>query len=85
MSPVLVIATVAAIFGVLFLVGLLMPPPDPIALLEREYVTMMRLGTREGRLHLNERMEAMRERRPGQTDLWYLQWLVDDLRKAKRG
>ncbi|MBL9037960.1 MAG: hypothetical protein JNG84_05535 [Archangium sp.] len=85
MSPVWVIAAIAAAFGVLFLVGLVMPPPDPVAVLEREYVTMMRLGSHEGRLHLKERIAALREQKPGHTELWYLRWLVDDLRKAKRG
>lgn len=84
MNPGLVIAAVAAIFGVLFLTGLFAPPPNPVTILEREYVAMMRLGAREGRAHLKERMATIRERKPGQIDLWYLKWLVDDLRKAKR-
>jgi hypothetical protein len=84
-NPLLLIATVAIVFVALFLLGVALPPPDPMGRLEREYVTMMGLGAREGRRHLQLRLEALRERKPGQSDRWYLTWLVDDLRRAKRG
>lgn len=85
MSPLFVLGAVASVFAALFLVGLVAPLPDPVAALEREYVVMMRLGAREGRAHLGERMKALRQRMPGHTEQWYLTWLVEDLRKAKRG
>ncbi len=85
MNPLLLIVIVAMIFAVLFVAGFALPPPDPVAQLKREYVAMMRLGPSEGRRHLQQRLEALRDQKPGRTQLWYLTWLVDDLRRVKRG
>ena len=79
-----VVAAIAAIFGALFLVGLVLPPPDPIASLKRQFRVLSRLSAAQADEALAERVEALTRRFPGKSYRWYLQWLVTDLQRAKR-
>lgn len=80
----LVVAAIAAIFTALFLVGLVLPPPDPIAALKRQFRVLSRLSAAQADEALEERVEALTQRFPGRGYRWYLEWLVTDLRRAKR-
>lgn len=73
-----------AVFAALFLVGLALPPPDPIAALKREYLRLSRLPRAQALAELDDRVERLTERHPGKTYAWYLDWLVTDLKRAKR-
>lgn len=83
MRPEWVLLGGATVFFVVFAVGFLTSPPDPIAVLRRDYLQLIHLGA-ESEEHLSQRLEALRAKNPGKTERWYLQWLVDDLRRAKR-
>lgn len=73
-----------ALFAALMLYGFWRPPPDSVAALRREYLRLARLGRVQGARQLEERLEALRERQPGRSQQYYLSWLVNDLRRAKR-
>lgn len=81
-GPILALA--GAVFVALFLVGLVVPPPDPIAALKRRFVTLSRLSQAQADEALEARVEALARRFPGKTYRWYLEWLVTDLERAKR-
>lgn len=83
-QPILVLAVTAAVFGVIVLLGFILPPPDPIAQLTRTYLQLAHLPRRQARAQLAERVEALSRRFPGETYQWYLEWLVTDLKRAKR-
>lgn len=79
-----VVAAIAAIFTALFFVGLVLPPPDPIAQLKRQFRVLSRLSPAQADEALDERVQALTRRFPGRSYRWYLQWLVTDLQRAKR-
>lgn len=82
--PLLLLEVTMSVFGVVFLLGFILPPPDPIAQLTRTYLQLTRLPRRQARAQLAERVEALSRRFPGETYRWYLEWLVTDLKRAKR-
>ena len=50
--------------------------------LRAEYVRLMRVPVSEA--ELKDRLAALEARLPGHDAKWYLTWLIDDLRRAKR-
>ncbi|MFO0597796.1 MAG: hypothetical protein U0228_21020 [Myxococcaceae bacterium] len=75
---------VALLFGALFLFGLAQAPPDPIRVLKDRFIVLSRLARPEAESELLDRVEALAERFPGKSYVWYLEWLVTDLERAKR-
>lgn len=84
MTPLHVVAGIAAVFSVLFVYGLVSVRPDPSEALRARYLKLVRLSRAEGEHQLAERLEALSRRFPGRTYAWYLNWLVKDLERAKR-
>lgn len=84
MTPLHVVAGIAAVFSVLLLYGLVATKPDPSASLRARYLKLVRLSRAEGEHQLAERLESLSKRFPGRTYAWYLNWLVKDLERAKR-
>ncbi len=82
--PLLLLEGTAAVFGLVLLLGLLLRPPNPIAELTRSYLQLAHLPRSHARAQLAERVEALSHRFPGETYRWYLEWLVTDLKRAKR-
>jgi hypothetical protein len=77
------VALVVVCLG-LFGAGFLRPPVQRAARLKRRFTVLSRLGKAEGEAELRDRVEALAERFPGKTYVWYLEWLVTDLERAKR-
>jgi hypothetical protein len=71
-------------FVVIFLLGFARRPPDPIQQAKERFIALARLGRVRGEAELQDRVEALAERFPGKSYLWYLEWLVTDLERAKR-
>ncbi|MBL8910571.1 MAG: hypothetical protein JNM17_07685 [Archangium sp.] len=71
-------------FIVIFLLGFAQRPPDPIKQAKERYIALARLGRVQGEAELRDRVESLAERYPGKSYLWYLEWLVTDLERAKR-
>lgn len=74
----------ACAFVVAFLLGFAQRPPDPIKQAKERFIALARLGRVQGEAELRDRVEALAERYPGKSYLWYLEWLVTDLERAKR-
>ncbi len=83
MSWLSIWAAVAAGFGVIFVAGFLVSPPDPVRQLTALYVKLMRLGPAQGRAHLALQLEKVSAENPGRSHVWYLQKLVRELQRAK--
>ena len=83
-TPGTLVASLAVLFGVLFIAGFLRKPRDPVAELHARYLDLSRLTRREATRQLDERVEALTEKFPGKTYGWYLKWLVRDLERAKK-
>lgn len=84
MSSTLVVAVLAGVFVMLFAVGFVQGTPDPRSMLRARYIRLRRLAADDGREELAARLQVLRQRFPGKNDLWCLQWLVEDLERAKR-
>ncbi len=84
MNTTSVMLGVGVVFAVLFLAGLLRSAPDPEAVLKAQYFELSRLSPTEAPVDLADRVDALSRRFPGHTYLWYLDWLVKDLKRAKR-
>jgi hypothetical protein len=84
MTPLHLVAGIGIVFSVLFLYGLVQPKADPSAGLRERYLKLVRLSRAEGEAQLAERLEALGQRFPGRSYRWYLEWLVNDLERAKR-
>ena len=78
-AMVLVLAAVG-----LFVAGFCRPPVKPEARLKRRFTLLSRLGKAQAEAELRDRIEALAERFPGKSYVWYLEWLVTDLERAKR-
>ncbi|MFT3707626.1 MAG: hypothetical protein QM817_08155 [Archangium sp.] len=74
----------ACAFVIAFLLGFARKPPDPIQQAKERFIVLARLGRVQGEAELRDRVEALAERFPGKSYLWYLEWLVTDLERAKR-
>lgn len=83
MTPASLAAAIAGLFVALFLAGLITPPRDPIAELRARYLELSRLTRADAKEQLAARIEALTQKFPGKTYLWYLRWLVRDLERAK--
>jgi hypothetical protein len=85
MNPVTTFLFVlSALFVIVFVVGFLQRPNDPIARLKARFVVLSRRPRLEAEAELLDRVEALAVRFPGKSYEWYLQWLVTDLERAKR-
>ena len=84
MTPLQVVAGIAAVFSVLFLYGLVQTKADPSKALRERYLKLVRLSRAEGEHQLAERLETLSKRFPGRSYAWYVNWLVKDLERAKR-
>ena len=84
MNPLYVVSGIAGLFAVLVLWGFVQTRPDPVAQLRARYLALMRLSPVEGQVHLAERLESLSQRFPGKSYVWYLNWLITDLQRAKR-
>ena len=71
-------------FVVAFLLGFAKKPPDPIRRLKERFISLSRLGRAQAEVELLDRVESLSERFPGKSYVWYLEWLVTDLERAKR-
>jgi hypothetical protein len=78
------VLVLACAFVVAFLLGFAQKPPDPIKVARERFVALSRLGRVQAEAELRDRVEALAERFPGKSYLWYLEWLVTDLERAKR-
>lgn len=79
-----VLAAFAFFFVAAFVAGFVSTPDDPVRSLERQVISLMRVNKSRGRDELMERVENLRERFPGKSYRWYLEWLLTDLERAKR-
>lgn len=84
MSTTVVVAGLVAVFVALFAVGFAQGTPDPGSMLRARYIRLRRLAADDGREELAARLHLTRQRFPGKNELWCLQWLVEDLERAKR-
>ncbi len=85
MSPVTTFLIVlASLFAGVFAFGLLKRPPDRIRQLKARFVALSRRPRLEAEAELLDRVETLAARFPGKSYLWYLEWLVTDLERAKR-
>lgn len=75
---------IVAVFAVLFTVGFVRKPVDRVQYLKRRFMQLSFLARGRGDAELMERVEALAERFPGKPYVWYLEWLVTDLERAKR-
>ena len=71
-------------FVAAFVAGFAQTPPDPIRQAKERFIALSRLGRPQAEAELRDRLEALAERFPGKSTLWYLQWLVTDLERSKR-
>lgn len=82
------ITTLLLVLGVLFVIAFLLGfakrPPDPIRRMKKRFITLSRLTRAQAEEELLDRVEALSEKFPGKSYLWYLEWLVTDLERAKR-
>jgi hypothetical protein len=76
---VVLVAFIAA-FGY----GFAQQPVDPMVRLKARYIALSRGSPAQAEVELVDRIESLAERFPGRSQLWYLQWLVTDLERAKR-
>ena len=83
-TDLLVLGTVAVTFGVIVVLGFVQTPADSLAALTRAYIQLSRLPPRQAKAQLADRVDRLAQRFPGQTHEWYVEWLVTDLRRAKR-
>lgn len=77
------LTVIAGLFVFLFILGFLMTPEDPIAVLRDRYFALVRLPRGEAVRELDHRIEGLTVRFPGKPYTWYLRWLVRDLERAK--
>ena len=52
--------------------------------LKERFISLSRLGRAKAEVELLDRVESLSERFPGKSYVWYLEWLVTDLERAKR-
>lgn len=71
-------------FALLFTVGFARRPVDRVQQLKRRFMELSFLSRGRGEAELMERVETLAERFPGKPYVWYLEWLVTDLERAKR-
>lgn len=71
-------------FIVAFLLGFAKRPPDSIRAMKERFIVLSRLSRGQAEVELLDRVETLSERFPGKSYLWYLEWLVRDLERAKR-
>jgi hypothetical protein len=83
-SPLYAVGALALVFAVLFVFGLLSSPPSPDSSLRKQAMQLGRWGQAEGPARLEQRVAELRPRFPGKSEAWLLQWIIDDLRRAKR-
>lgn len=83
MTEWLVVA-IAGVFASVFLVGFAQKPVDRVQQLKRRFMALSFMTRGRGEAALMDRVEALRERYPGKPYVWYLEWLVNDLERAKR-
>lgn len=83
-SVFFVLAVIAITFVVVFIVGFARTPPDRVKQLKARFAKLSRHARGRVDAELMERVEALAERFPGQSYVWYLEWLVTDLERAKR-
>ena len=84
MTPLNLVIGIAAVFSGLFLYGFVQTRPDPSNALRERYLKLVRLSRADAEHQLAERLESLSRRFPGRTYGWYLNWLVNDLERAKR-
>ncbi len=85
MSSVFVLLAVITItFTAVFVVGFARKPPDRVKQLKARFAKLSRHARGRADAELMERVEALSERFPGKSYVWYLEWLVTDLERAKR-
>lgn len=75
---------IGVVFAVLFAIGFARTPVDRVQYLKRRFMQLSFLARGRGEAELMERVEALSERFPGKPYVWYLEWLVTDLERAKR-
>ena len=81
------IVTLLLVLGCAFFVAFLLgfaKRPDPIRKAKERFIALSRLSRGQAEAELLDRVEALSERFPGKSYLWYLEWLVTDLERAKR-
>lgn len=78
------LVVIAAAFTVMFVVGFAKKPVDRVQFLKRRFMELSFLSRGRGDAELMERIEVLAERFPGKPYVWYLEWLVTDLERAKR-
>ena len=81
---IILLGASGGVFAVLFVLGFLIPPTNPIKTLTRAYLRLSHVPRGQARTELAERVELLSQRFPGKTHRWYLDWLVTDLKRAKR-
>lgn len=69
---------------IVFLAGFSKRPPDRIRSLKDRFIVLSRLTRPQAEVELLDRVESLAEKFPNQTYIWYLEWLVTDLERAKR-
>ena len=74
----------ACAFFIAFMLGFAKRPPDPIRKAKERFIVLSRLSRGQAESELLDRVESLSERFPGKSYLWYLEWLVTDLERAKR-
>ena len=84
MTPETLLAVLAVAFVVAFFHGFIQQPPDRIAEAQARFIDLSRLPRAQALAELHERVEKLTARFPGKTYLWYVEWLVTDLERAKR-
>ena len=77
------LASAAALFVFLFIVGFIPTPQDPIDRLRLRFFDLSRLPRADAIDELDPRIQSLTKRFPGKSYRWYLQWLVRDLERAK--
>ncbi len=80
----LLLTVLAAAFGGLFVLGLLLPPKDVEGALLAEYLALSRGSRAQALAEVEERLASLAQRYPGKSRVWRLRWLVRDLERAKR-
>lgn len=84
MTPFMLLAVLTGAFTLAFFHGFIQRPPDRIAQLQERFITLSRFPRARALDELHDRVETLTVRFPGKTYLWYVEWLVTDLERAKR-
>lgn len=84
MNPLHAVSGIALVFAVLFVFGFLKGTTVPLGALRKQAMQLGHWGQAAGPERLAQRVAELRTRLPGKSEAWLVQWIIDDLKRAKR-